>query len=86
VGWKSQQNLRLQYKETTTREFLDYLRPKLKFFVMHNYVSKFQEEQYNVRLDTFSPASILLAMDFTNNYSFQDYNLKSKKCIGILFK
>ncbi len=53
---------------------------------MHNYVSKFQEEQYNVRLNTFSPASILLAMDFANNYSFQDYNLKSKKCIGILFK
>jgi hypothetical protein len=41
---------------------------------MHNYVSKFQEEQYNVYLNTFPLTSILLDVDFAKNYSFQDYN------------
>ncbi len=41
---------------------------------MHNHVSKFQEEQYNVYLNTFPLTSILLDVDFAKNYSFQDYN------------
>ncbi len=66
--------LQLQYKQTTTKELLDYLRPKLIFFVIHIYVSKFQEEQYDVCLDTFPPTSILLVVDFVDNYSFHNYN------------
>jgi hypothetical protein len=66
--------LRLQYKETWAKVFLDYLRPKLKRFVLHNYVSKFQEEQYNICLDTYPPAFILSIKDFAENYSLQDFN------------
>ncbi len=34
--------LRLQYKETTTKCFLDYLKPKLSNFIIRNYVACFQ--------------------------------------------
>ncbi len=54
--------------------FFDYLQPQLKRFVFHNHVSKFQEEQYNICLDTFPLASILPAMDFAENYSLQGFN------------
>ncbi len=74
--WARKDNkvLQLQYKETTTKVFLDYLRPNLKMFMLHNFVSKFQEEQYNICLNTFPPTSILLVVDFVENYSLQDFN------------
>jgi hypothetical protein len=65
---------KLQYKETTTKVFIDYLQPKLKRFVLHNYVSKFQEEQYNICFNTFPLASIFSTMDFAENYSLQNFN------------
>jgi hypothetical protein len=68
---KDNKVLQLRYKETTTKMFLDYLRPKLKRFVLHNYVFKFQEEQYNICLNTFPPTFILSIMDFAKNYSLQ---------------
>jgi hypothetical protein len=71
---KDNKIVQLQYKETATKLFLDYLRPKLKRFVIHNYVSKFQEEQYNICLNAFPPISILSIMDFAENYSLQDFN------------
>lgn len=40
--------LRLHYKTTTARVFLDYLRPKLRAFIVHNYIAKWQEEQYKI--------------------------------------
>ncbi len=39
--------LHLQYKELTTKVFLDYLQPRLKKFIYHNYVYHFQDEQYH---------------------------------------
>jgi hypothetical protein len=66
--------LQLQYNETTIKVLFDYLRPKLKRFVLHNYVFKFQKEQYNICLNTFPPNSILSIVDFAENYSLQDFN------------
>jgi hypothetical protein len=47
--------------------------PRLKSFIVHKCVAKWQEEQYKVFLDTFPPQSILFAMDFAENYSFGEF-------------
>lgn len=70
---KDRMVLRLQYKTTTARMFLDYLRPKFRAFIVHNYIAKWQEEQYKISLDTFPPDSILSAVDFAENYSFGEF-------------
>lgn len=54
--------------------FLDYLKPKFKDFILHNYVAKWQAEQYKLSLDTFPPTSILSAIDFAENYTFGEFN------------
>jgi hypothetical protein len=33
--------LKLQYKETTTIEFISYTKPKLHKFILHNFVAHF---------------------------------------------
>lgn len=40
-------------KKTHQGVFLVYLRPKQRKFIVHDYVARFQEEQYQICLDTF---------------------------------
>ncbi len=39
--------LHLQYKESIAKVLLDYLQPRLKKFIYHNYVYHLQDEQYH---------------------------------------
>ncbi len=78
--------LRLQYKETILKCLLDYLKPKLSTFILHNYVARFQEEQYKICLQTFLKTFIMSIVDFAENYTFHFYNEIHKRCIGIHFK
>jgi hypothetical protein len=64
----------LQYKESTTKAFLDYLWPEFKKFIYHNYVYHFQNEQYHTCMQSFPKDSILCAIDFAENCIFQDYH------------
>jgi hypothetical protein len=66
--------LHLQYKELIAKVFLDYLQPRLKKFIYHNYVYHFQDEQYHTRIWSFPKKIILFAIDFEENYTFQDYH------------
>ena len=36
--------LQLVYKDTTSRELIQYLKPKLQFFVRHSFVAKWEDE------------------------------------------
>jgi hypothetical protein len=60
--------LQLQYNESTTKCFLDYLKPKLSKFILHKYVAHFQKEQYKICLQTFLETSIMHVVDFVENY------------------
>lgn len=71
---KDNKVLRLQYKETTAKVFLEYMRPKFRKFIVHNYFARFQDEQYHICLETFPQDSILSAIDFAENYTLQEYN------------
>ena len=71
---KENKVLRMMYKTTGAPFFVDYLRQKLQPFIVHNYVAKWQAEQYKVSIDTFPPDSILSVVDFAENYTFQPFH------------
>lgn len=66
--------LHLQYKQTTANNFLNCMQPRIKQFIIHNFISKWQEEQHWICLATIPSASIVLVIDFVENYSFIEFN------------
>jgi hypothetical protein len=50
------------------------MRPKLQKIVVHNYIVRFQDEQYILCLNTFLHDSISSVVDFTKNYTLQEFN------------
>jgi hypothetical protein len=71
---KSLKNLTLVYKKTTLDEFVDYLKPKLQHFVRHNFVSRWQDQQFKACVKVVLLDSIVFVIDFVENYSFQVQN------------
>ncbi len=75
----------LQYKETTLICFLDYLRPKLKKFIVHNYVAYFKEMQYIICLDLNMYKILTLLIQRIHYFNFiykQSFKfIKKMKCI-----
>ena len=39
--------MKLEYKETTIAELIEFLKPKLNFFVKHNFLATWQDEKFN---------------------------------------
>jgi hypothetical protein len=64
----------LQYKESIAKVLLDYLQPRLKKFIYHNYVYHFQDEQYHTCMESFPKDSILFTINIAKDYIFQDYH------------
>ena len=62
------------YMETSAREFLEFLRPKLTKFVSHNFVANWQDEQCHLAMENLPEDTILSHIDFAENYSFQMQN------------
>jgi hypothetical protein len=73
-GGRDYKVLRLQYKLTPARQYLQYMRPQLTRFITHNFIAQWQAEQYRVCLAIFSLASILSVVDFAEDYSFAEWN------------
>ena len=71
---KENKVMRMLYKTTPAPVFLEYLTLKLRPFIVHNYIAKWQAEQFKESLDTFPPDSILSAVDFAENYTFQPFH------------
>jgi len=66
--------LRLQYNEITVHVFFSYTRPRLQKFILHNFMARFQEEQYKTCLETFPPEIVMSIIDFVEMYTFMDFN------------
>jgi hypothetical protein len=62
------------FKETSTSMFLDYLRPKLHQFIMHNFVARWQDNQCKLAMANLPFDCILSHIDFAENYTFQIQN------------
>jgi hypothetical protein len=57
--------------ETLPRILIDYLKPKLVEYVLHNFISKWQEKEFKRTLSRLQPDTILSCIDFSQNYSME---------------
>jgi len=64
----------LQYRETLARQFLAYAAPKVRQFLLHNHVYKWQERQYKNCLSTLKEGEVLSLVAFSENYTFKAQN------------
>jgi hypothetical protein len=56
------------YNETAAREFFQYLKPKLKAFIRHNYFTQWQNQQFQEDLEELPGNTVLSCIDFSENY------------------
>jgi hypothetical protein len=52
--------------QTSTKEFLEYLQPKLTRFVVHNFVARWQDHQCYLAMENLPDDAILSHMDITS--------------------
>lgn len=50
------------------------MKPRLRKFIIHNFVAYLQEEQYKICLNTFPKTFVMSIVDFEKNYNFEEYN------------
>jgi hypothetical protein len=72
-GWNKKVS-RVEYYETTPREMIEYLKPKLKEFVIHNFVAKWQEKEFKAYVPNLPRNTIVFYIDFFENYAFKVQN------------
>jgi hypothetical protein len=65
---------KLEYHLIMLKELLEFLYPHLKEFVLHNYVSRWQDLQFKKCLENFHHKTILSCVDFTENYTMKIQN------------
>lgn len=60
--------------QTKSCNFIAYLKAKLKAFIIHNFVQRWQDSKFKECLITFPKDVVLSVIDFAENYSFQTQN------------
>jgi hypothetical protein len=68
---EEKKTLKLIYKSTNSNELMQCLKPKLQYFVCHNFVARWQDQQFRNCLETFPNDIIILIIDFVENYNFE---------------
>jgi hypothetical protein len=63
--------VRLEYKTTMAREFLEYAAPKLMPFILHQHNARWQDAQCKKLLEGLKVEKIINFIDFAENYSFK---------------
>jgi hypothetical protein len=75
----------LEYREKTPRELIQYLKPKLQAFVLHNYVVSWLDFQFRELFTSILPDTLISCVDFSENYTLK-FKTKFKVCIGTMIK
>jgi hypothetical protein len=68
---EEKKKLTLVFKSTPSFDLIKYLKPKLQFFVQHDFLSWWQDIQFNNCLKNFSSNIIVSMIDFAKNYNFE---------------
>lgn len=63
--------LRLEYKRTTARAFLEYAIPKILPFILHQHNARWQDLQCKASLEKLEVGDVLSFIHFAENYSFK---------------
>jgi hypothetical protein len=60
--------------ETNSNELIEYFKPKLQYFVRHNFVTRWQDQHFRNCIKHFLANIMVLVIDFVENYSFKIQN------------
>jgi hypothetical protein len=63
--------LKFMHNFIISREFIQYMKPKLQYFVHNNFVARLQDQQFKTCLEFFSVDTKVLVIDFVENYNFE---------------
>lgn len=63
--------VRLEYKLTTARMFLQYAARIIPEFVRHQHTARWQDSQFKESLRKLQPGEVFSLIDFAENYSFK---------------
>jgi hypothetical protein len=66
--------VRLEYKQTTAKAFLEFALPKIPLFVQHQHNARWQDVMYKECLGGLQDGEIMSLIDFAENYSFKGQN------------
>jgi hypothetical protein len=66
--------LRLEFKSTKPRAFLAWATPKIKQFVLHQFIAKWQDSQYKLCAANLRVGEVMSLINFAENYSFKGQN------------
>ena len=61
-------------REMQTSEFLAFLKSKLRIFITHNYLARWQSQQFKECIQSFPDDVVVSVVDFAENYSFKEQN------------
>jgi hypothetical protein len=66
--WGGKKKLKFVYKSIDSSELLEYMKPKLQFFVHHNFVARWQD-MIKYCLENFPNDVVVFVIDFTRYHS-----------------
>lgn len=66
--------VRLEYKHTKAREFLEYAASKMPTFVLHQHTARWQDSEFKACLETLQSGEVMSLIDYAENYSFKAQN------------
>ena len=66
--------LRLEYKRTTAKVFLDFAKSKIPPFLRHQHTARWQDVQYRACIEGLHSGEIMSLIDYAENYSFKEQN------------
>ncbi len=64
---KEKKNSKLEYHKTPPLHLIQYLKPWLKEFVLHNYVARWQDAQFRKLLNNVFNDMVVCCIDFSEN-------------------
>jgi hypothetical protein len=72
-GWEKKVS-RLLYNDTTPFELIKYLKPRLSKFVVHNFISHWQENMFKHYIKHISKDNEISCIYFSKNYGMKVHN------------
>jgi hypothetical protein len=67
-------HLRIVYKRTSMSEFQRKVLEVMPEFIVNNFRARWQSEQFKLCLKTFLRGTIVLSVDYSENYTFKPQN------------
>lgn len=71
---KPKKAIKMIYCETKPFDLIQYLKPKLSQFILHNFIASWQDFEFKQLFTSIPGDSIISCMDFSENYSMKIQN------------